>query len=156
MESGDENGIDSHGGALLQPFRSENATAVGFGDIVDGSSNTLLLGEQSDWLVNDNGVQVDGRSDGNHGFNMGTRENNNGRRFNLTVIRHPINEKLISNAIGTAGNLGPNRPIQSAHPGGAMVAACDGSVHFLTDSTDLELLFDLADRDDGNVASVVQ
>ncbi len=78
------------------------------------------------------------------------------RYFNLTTVRHQINTKSISAALGSAGNLGANRPLHSNHPGGANVAACDGSVHFLTDNTALQVLFDLADRDDGNVVDITQ
>lgn len=134
------------------PWTNRNVT---FGEISDGSSNTMILGEQSDWMLNANGVQVDVRSDGNHGFTMGTSPWQSGRRlFNLTVVVHPINEKNILSAFGSAGNIGVNRPIQSAHPGGANVSLCDGSIHFLPDSTDLIGLKNLADRDDGNVVSV--
>ena len=155
-EPGDENGIDSAGGILLQPGPDANETTVTFGQIPDGSTNTILLGEQSDWLLSDDGEQLDGRSDSNHGFQMGTMGNNNGRRFNLTTVRHPINTRLINVAVGSAGNTGPNRPIISAHPGGAHVSVADGSVHFLSEDTTLEVLFNLADRNDGNVASVLE
>ncbi len=155
-EPGDENGIDSAGGILLQPARGVNETTVTFGQIPDGSSNTILLGEQSDWLIGDDGEMLDGRSDSNHGFNMGTKGNNNGRRFNLTTVRHPINMRSATAAVGSMGNTGPNRPIISAHPGGAHVGVADGSVQFLSEDTSLEILFNLADRDDGNVVSVIQ
>ena len=155
-EPGDENGIDSAGGILLQPAADQNQTTVTFGQISDGSSNTMLLGEQSDWMMSDSGEMLDGRSDSNHGFNMGTKGNNNGRRFNLTTVRHPINTRFVNVAVGSGGNTGPNRPIISAHPGGAQVGVADGSVHFLSEDTSLEVLFNLADRDDGNVVSVIQ
>ena len=160
---GDENGVDSEGGILLQPAKFErNETTVTFGDITDGSSNTMMLGEQSDWMFDDNGEMLDGRSDSNHGFNMGTQGSNintgkqNGRRFNLTTVRYEINTRIVNVAVGSRGNTGPNRPIISAHPGGAMVGVADGSVQFLTETTDLDILFNLADRDDGEVASVLQ
>ena len=153
------NGINSEGGMLLAPTQQNNGAPyrdqnVGFNGVTDGTSNTLILGEQSDWMLNDDGENVDCRADGNHGFNMGTSPWNSVRRFNLTVVRHPINEKVISRAIGSASNVGPNRPIQSAHPGGAMVSLCDGSVHFLKETISLDVLFDLADRDDGDIVAL--
>jgi len=126
--------------------------SVSIDAISDGASNTLLLGEQSAWMQNDSGVLVDCRSDGNHGFTMGTSPTDN-RRFNLTTVRHPINELSISRAVGSAGNTGLNRPFHSEHPGGVLVSNCDGSTHFLSDFTALDLLFNFADRDDGQVAS---
>lgn len=156
--SGRENSFNSNGGVLLPPDQESDPAkdqTISFGQISDGSTNTLLIGEQSDWMERDDGTKVDCRSDGNHGFTMGTNGNNN-RRWNITVVRHPINEKVISRALGSDGNFGSNRPIQSAHPGGANVSVCDGSVHFLSDSTNIEVLFDLADRDDGDLASVIE
>ena len=142
----------SQGGILL------NDAGVGFGGITDGSSNTILIGEQSNWCINPEGGNVEIRSDGNHGYNMGARSQGagQGRIFNLTVLRHPINERNVLSLVGSEGNIGANRPFLSAHTGGANVALADGSVHFLSDSTDLLTLFNLGDRDDGFVANVNQ
>ena len=145
--SGSQNSINSEGGCFIAN------KSVKLGDISDGTTNTILLGEQSDWLVNDEGVNVDCRSDGNHGFCMGTN-NNNSRRFNLTVIRHPLDLKDLSSAVGASGNTGTNRPLQSAHPGGVTVSMADGSTQFLNSNLDLDTLFNLADRNDGNVTSI--
>ena len=59
-------------------------------------------------------------------------------------------------ATGGGGNVGVNRPLVSAHTGGVNVALADGSVHFLSDSFDEATLFNLADRDDGNVTNISQ
>ena len=147
---GDEGGTLSDSGLLVNLI-----DGVSFGDISDGSSNTLLLGEQSDYMINAEGGNIECRSDGNHGFNMGTRAEGNGRIFNLTVLGHPINHKDYVDvaATGGGGNLGPNRPLLSTHPGGVNVAMGDGSVQFLVDSLDLQTLYNLADRNDGNVTN---
>ena len=132
--------------------------AIGFKDIFDGSANTLLLGEQSDFLINDaDGSMVDVRSDGNHGFNIGTKPGDS-RLFNLTVLGHQINNKdfIDVSATGGGGNLGPNRPLVSTHPGGVNVALADGSVQFFADSLDIQVLYNLADREDGNVTNFAQ
>ena len=144
---GDEGGINSDGGVLL------TERAVSLGEITDGTSNTIMIGEQSAWMLDDNGEQVDVRSDGNHGFNMGGRTGQL-RRFNLTAIRHPLNVRSVFGAPGAPGNLGPNRPLHSEHSGGVVVGLCDGSSHFLADNTSLQVLFDLSDRDDGNVTTI--
>lgn len=141
-------GIISSGGILI------NGEPMGFGNISDGSSNTLLLGEQSDWMEYDDGTLVEVRSDGNHGFNMGSNRPNRNRQFNLTVLRHRINTRKVSNAPGCGGNTGANRPLISAHPGGANASLGDGSVHFLASNLDPTILFNLADRDDGNVSTI--
>ena len=150
---GDESGFNSRGGVLL------SNEAIGFGQISDGTSNTMMIGEQSTWMFRNMGsanqMKIDVRSDGNHGFQMGTNGGNN-RRFNLTTVAHPINELSIDRAVGSDGNLGPNRPLHSAHAGGVSVGLCDGSVHFLSDSISTEdILFPLCDRDDGVVVSIL-
>ena len=150
------NSIHSFGGVLLHPDTGQFENPVDLGAIFDGTSNTILLGEQSDWLLNDSGVRVDGRSDGNHGFSIGARDNRDDVMFCLTAVRHEINEKSITSAIGSAGNIGNNRPIQSTHPGGAHVAACDGSIHFLTEGTNLDILFAFADKDDGVSVNITE
>ena len=144
--SGDEGGINSDGGVFLIE------QTVSLADITDGTSNTMMIGEQSAWMLNDNDEQVDMRSDGNHGFNMGGKTTGL-RRFNLTAVRHEINVRSVFGAPGAPGNLGPNRPLHSEHPGGIVVGLCDGSSHFLTDETALQVLFDLSDRDDGNATT---
>ena len=159
-EYGDRNnrGLKTRGGCL--PVRgsvsSTRGDGVSFGEISDGSSNTIMMGEQSDFLVRDNGELVDMRSDGNHGFNMGGSDFNADRIFNLTVLRQNLNEKdfEICAALGAAGNTGANRPLVSAHPGGVNVSLADGSTQFLSDNINQATLFNLADKDDGNVASI--
>jgi len=69
----------------------------------------------------------------------------------------PLNTKIFDadlRASGAGGNVGANRPLLSAHPGGVNVALGDGSVHFLNDSFDLITLMNLSDKDDGNVTSI--
>ena len=119
-------------------------------EIRDGTTNTLLIVEQSDWCITAAGDRVDCRSDCVHGFLMGPGNDGWQRIFNLTVALNRIGERSFE-AIGVAGNCGPNRAIMSAHPGGALVSMVDGSVHFLSESTEIQTLYDLANRDDGNV-----
>ncbi len=91
-----------------------------------------------------------------------------------TTIRYGINQKgTLSNPwpceVPTPGRPGPgvcggsdgggnhwssegaNVPLVSSHSGGVNVLFADGSVHFLTDGTDLLTLAQLATRDDGMV-----
>jgi prepilin-type N-terminal cleavage/methylation domain-containing protein/prepilin-type processing-associated H-X9-DG protein len=120
--------------------------------IKDGLSSTMVVGEQSDWLspsvLTSDRATGDGRADCWHGFTMGPQRGNP-RAFNVTSVLHGINEKS-SAAYGVAGNCGPNTPIQSVHPGGAGVLMADGSVHFLNEGLEVAILYNLANRDDGN------
>lgn len=140
--TGGATGRISWGGALI------TRRAVEMAEVTDGTSNTLLAVEQSDYCIDDNGNQVDCRSDCGHGFPMGWGEDGWERIFNLTCVLHPVNDKSMS-LLGVPGNCGPNRTIQSAHSGGAEVVLVDGSVHFLNASTNIQTLYNLANRDDG-------
>ncbi|MEA1951452.1 MAG: DUF1559 domain-containing protein [Planctomycetota bacterium] len=138
----------SEGGVLLM-FKG-----VSISSITDGTTHTLAVGEQSGWCINADGSKVDCRADCGHGFQIGpsgtSLANSWGSRiFNTTCVIHPINARSFT-LVGLSGNCGPNRPIQSVHPGGAQVLLCDGSVRFLEEDIELQLLYDLANRDDGN------
>lgn len=122
---------------------------VRLGEISDGTSNTMLAGEQSGWLTDSNGEKVDLRSDGSHSILIGYRPDW-ARVFNTTVVRYALNHKDSVDE-GIEGNTGRNRPLTSSHAGGVNVLYVDGSVHFLNESISIDALFNLADRDDGNV-----
>jgi prepilin-type N-terminal cleavage/methylation domain-containing protein/prepilin-type processing-associated H-X9-DG protein len=117
--------------------------------VTDGLSHTMVVGEQSNWCLGAGGEEIDCRSDCEHGFIMGWGNDGLERIFNLTTVLHRINERSWL-ALGVAGNCGPNAPIQSVHSGGANVLMGDGSVHFLNESLDIQVLYNLANRDDGN------
>lgn len=138
-------GIQSSGGVLLaNQFLS-------FQHIVDGASNTLLLGEQSGWCRASDGTPRDCRSDYSHSFMMGTvpPSNFDDRWFNTTTIRYGINHRSW-NSTGIGDQFyGCNRPIQSAHRGGAQVLLGDASVRFVSQSLELQTLFNLSNRDEG-------
>ncbi len=142
----DASGWYSPGGAF------EIHKSVSMAAIRDGASNTMMVGEQSDFLENSNGTTYDGRSDCSHSMLMGgTVEGTGpGRIFNTTVVVHPINFRDAS-GLGIQGNCAPNRPLTSAHPGGINALFVDGSIHFLAESMPIEVLYNLADRDDGHV-----
>ena len=155
--TGDNGSILSNGGVL-------GWDPVTIGSVTDGTTNTIILSEQSDFLVtsaNGSPQPIDARSDGNAGFCIGetdfdgfdqSRENSR-RRTNLTTVRQSLNTKNFDSLIGAEGNVGGNRPLQSAHTGLVLAAMTDGSVQSLSDSLELVVLFNLADKDDGNVTN---
>ncbi len=65
---------------------------------------------------------------------------------------HPIGSRT-SVVPNGCFNIFPNRPLLSKHTGGTHIGSADGSVRFLSDSTDLLVLKQLATRDDGAVLS---
>jgi prepilin-type N-terminal cleavage/methylation domain-containing protein/prepilin-type processing-associated H-X9-DG protein len=124
--------------------------AITAGQIHDGLSNTMIVGEQSDWCLASDGSFRDCRSDCGHGFYMGPGGDTCDRDFNLTCVIYGIGEQSYSSK-GITGNCGPNRPILAAHPGGATVGMADGSVQFLSKAINIYTLYNLANRDDGRL-----
>jgi hypothetical protein len=143
-------GIMSRGG-IMQPH-----VFTTMGEVRDGTTNTILIGEQSDYCRDSSGAQRDCRSDFGHSFSMGATLNNeasDSRWFNGTTVRYPINTKAW-NMTGIGDEYyGCNRPLQSAHGNGVQVALGDGSVHMLNEGLDLQVLFNLSNRDDMRVVS---
>ena len=152
VTAGDAPGRISSGGVLIVN------RGIPISQITDGTSNTMVVGEQSDWLTPAPGPEDRGcpngdcRSDCWHGFTMGPVGDN--RAFNLTCVYHRINEKSPL-AYGVPGNCGPNTPIQSAHSGGVQTLFADGSVQFLSESLNMDTLYNLANRNDGKVISAL-
>ena len=120
--------------------------------ISDGASNTMIVAEQSDWCINPaTGLQEHCRADCYHGFLMGWPRDNR-RQFNVTTLLHPIGFKtIVDSTRATRGQCHANTPIQSAHARGATIAFADGHVRFLSSDTPVQLLYNLANRDDGRV-----
>ncbi|MCA9035149.1 MAG: DUF1559 domain-containing protein [Planctomycetaceae bacterium] len=145
-----QNGYHSAGGILVWN------ECIGLNKVTDGTSNTIMLGETSDWTVDANGVKVDVRGGVPHGWLMGTDGNGrttgwNGptnRKFNLTSVRYPPGTKNYD-LPGVHQNHGPNNPLISAHTGGIQVVFADGHVSFLSNNINLPTLKYLATRDDG-------
>ncbi|MCX7426467.1 MAG: DUF1559 domain-containing protein [Planctomycetia bacterium] len=138
-------GYIGEGGVLIR------AVTLSVADVSDGLSNTIVIGEQSDWCIATDGQKRDCRSDCGHGFYMGPARVNtdaNDRDFNLSCVINRLGEKSFA-ATGVASNCGPNRPIQAAHPGGATVGFTDGSVHFLNADINMYTLYNMATRNDG-------
>jgi prepilin-type N-terminal cleavage/methylation domain-containing protein/prepilin-type processing-associated H-X9-DG protein len=155
-------GIASGGGVLFP------ASKVRLTEISDGTSNTLAVSEQNDFLTVVNGTRWPWGSGLLHGWMIGSShstppgQQGNGRdlrHFQMTTIRYQINRKTgwpagpdghgDCSTTGVCRNSGNNIPLTSAHPGGVNALLADGSVRFLPDSTPLNILAQLATRDDG-------
>jgi len=147
------------GGGILFPN-----SAITLSSISDGTSNTIMVAEQSDHVRTAAGVAIPGSfgaitSQGPHGWTMGCGSSNsvppafNGDRgFNCSTTRWSINQRGLGDtaASGTNNNTGNNIPISSAHTGGANVAMADGAVKFINETILLLTLQYLSDRADGN------
>ena len=133
--------------------------------ITDGTSNTILVGEQSDHLRDANSQPyIPGTgaltSQGPHGWVMGAGGGgvgaaNGERQFNITTVRWEINRRVLGNSAsnGTNENSGSNIPFTATHTGGANMLMGDGSIRFMRDSTTLLILQGLSSKDRGEVVS---
>jgi len=153
---GETDGMLSGSGVLV-----EN-TSIKIGDLTDGTSNTIMVGEISAYGYTDAtriNKTADLRGSVPHGWVMGGSDQTviagdystwgaQDRVFNCTTIRYPIGTNIMG-LPGIGWNHGANNPLVSNHPGGAQAAVGDGSVRFLSETTELNLLKALAVRDDG-------
>ncbi len=152
---------------------------VRMADCVDGTSYTIIVGEQADWLLDQNrsksqkyhgdpGWTVGGTGPGGGWLSGTTRVDPVPKLstpggppaawgadcWNITTVRYPPNFKRVMGAKplpGCSENHGINNPLQSPHPGGLLVAFVDGSVPFISGTTDLTMLLRVAIRNDGQL-----
>jgi prepilin-type processing-associated H-X9-DG protein len=150
------------------------------GALSDGTSNTIMIGEQSGQMYHNNGNPLpnagdsannDGRVDNNRGFHMGTSHvgfpsgdnsmdagrncthSNCARCYNTTTIN---TRGIVTRGLGfnDYGELRCNKPLNSAHTGGINALFADGHVQFLQESLPLNTLKALVNRDDGAVVNL--
>ena len=123
-----------------------------FAYVSDGSSNTIAIGEHSDYMYRIGGGKADTRP--GRGFGGAWSA---GRGFhawlgwtrNVTVPRYPINAQDIGNYTMEWTNTLHNG-YRSAHHGGVMFAMGDGSVRFVKETIDFSDVFmAMAGRNDG-------
>lgn len=173
----------------------------GMQNCTDGTSNTMIVGEQSDWLRsadrNDStryhgdpgwggaaqppwtGTGTDGAGGWLSGTNIEStipdgqsgmgclepavapwdRADTAGNVFNVTTVRYkPDVKEVMTGGVGPAPGCreisGLNNPLQSPHPGGILVAFVDGSVQFISGTTDLAVLLRIAISDDGQTVKL--
>lgn len=140
------------GGGYLIPNQ-----AVRLNEIADGLSHSVVVGECSDFIYDQAGLPY--RIDGGHkaGWIMGTPTTGTPPRYstsmplpayNITTVRYSPNSESY-NRPGIYSDHGPNNPLNSAHANGVNAIALDGAVSFINSEVDLNLLKQLATRDDG-------
>lgn len=165
--STDHNGLNnshcSAGGSFI------GNPSVRIRDYTDGTSNTMMIGECSAKPPNFNGSEYrvavpqtgawigsknhrvpngDGTwsSSGSHGG--GDRGAQDMRAYNVLTVRESPNPKNLANY---QRSRRCNPPLKSKHTGGVQILLADGSVRFLNENINLQTLYDLCDRNDGNV-----
>ena len=120
-------------GMLLKDFK------VTLTDAIDGTSNTLLIGEMS-WFIETPAYGTRYRSwlrgSNGDGFVVGARN-----------VTNAINAIFTANLIVPFNDV----PMGSMHPGGANFGLGDGSVRFIKDTVDMNTYRALASRNGGEV-----
>jgi hypothetical protein len=150
--------------------------------ITDGTSNTWMVGEQSQHLLdpNKNPITVGftsgvGNSAGIYGWTMGAAigQNQNpanwgdGRCFNTTAVRYQINQIGIvpagtngaaaaAAAAGVCNDDGMNFPLSSNHSGGVNTLFGDATVHFAANSMATATISALATRNGNEIVTFDQ
>jgi prepilin-type N-terminal cleavage/methylation domain-containing protein len=143
-------GLISAGGSLLP------ADCKNYASFTDGTSNTMIVSECSDFVLDAAGLSKNQQVNSVHGWMMGTPTTqkvtggtgNYVRLFNSTTIRYAPNSVSVAMS-GVGANDGQNNGIYSAHPGGVQGVLVDGSVRFLGQNIDMYTLRLLASRADG-------
>ncbi len=123
------------GGTATTGMMYQNSMIFGK-DVKDGTSHTLLLGEIS-WEVN-------GTRNWFAGSAWGTWEYS-GRNIRLGMKEGHRDQEGVGNNDVSFG---------SRHRGGANFGMGDGSVHFFSDTVDIQLLRDLSTRAGGEIVAV--
>ncbi|MCC9606512.1 DUF1559 domain-containing protein [Blastopirellula sp. JC732] len=124
------------------------ANAITMASVVDGTTNTIFAGEQSNYQFDTSGNRKDLRSSGYYGGPWSCGAGTGTWTQNVTTLRYPIG------TYGNTGNVDPyntNISFTSAHPGGMMGALTDGSVRFVPETIDFAIFTALCDRQDGAV-----
>ena len=136
--------------------------------ISDGLSNTLAIGEQSDWITKSDGTRsicgpatctAPGSAQARPAGRKTTRGLRPSRRPPLSQLHHDAVSVRLQDGCrrrgcnwhGREDDTGTNLPVQSVHPGVVGVARCDGSVDFLSEATAWTMQRNLAVRDDGQL-----
>jgi len=144
-------GMSGNQGMLVNRF------GKGIRDCSDGTSNTMIEAEISNYIYDATGNRGDRRPGRNWGWTMGGLTGWDGWAPNVSnvTIRYAPNARVLgqNGLVWSAWDdaSGANTPLSSFHTGGVQVLMTDGTVRFVSDNINLLILSQLASRDDGQV-----
>ncbi|MBO0698961.1 MAG: DUF1559 domain-containing protein [Zavarzinella sp.] len=154
---------------------------VNLAGVTDGLSNTWFVGENSDHVRDINRAPLTngftrgfGTCETLYGWTMGAairqadiiaNWKGDGRNFNCISVRYSINQiglvppgtamnTSTAQAAGINNDAGVNFPLNSKHSGGINVLYGDGSVRFVRDSTNLDIISAMCTKSGGEVLNV--
>jgi len=137
-------GVPSSTGVLIDQTVTSMTYGVAARQISDGLSKTLLLCELSGRGLTGAGTTGNPRGAWASGQNCITV---GPTTASIPIVNPPAD-------VSGAWRDSANNPLFSDHPGGAQVAMCDGSSHFIAEAIDEIVLVRLATRDGGESATV--
>jgi prepilin-type N-terminal cleavage/methylation domain-containing protein len=133
------------------------ANSVRMADATDGTSNVMIVGENSNYTKSGSNNRLDIRSNYYGAWSGWSDVANpwNGApdtwsTGSLTVRYAP---NLQGTPAGAVHTWEPNLPLRSAHAGGVHVALTDASTQWLSNSINFNVLIALSIRDDGQVVA---
>ncbi len=149
---------------IFEAIDAINTSNVRFASVTDGTSNTLAVGEQSNFIRIDDGAgnieQVDLRDNTWKGGGWSGSEGGEADKgywkghssFRVGINYSPTGRNS-PHGIGDYwyGRPGHHTIFTSAHPGGAQFTLGDGSVRFISENINFTTLSNLGNRSDGNV-----
>jgi prepilin-type N-terminal cleavage/methylation domain-containing protein len=132
-------------GAMGQNGMLQIGKSVGMRDCVDGTSNTMMVGEDSGMIANvDCRKNLSGGWAGHRGAQVGGGSGYGGG--GVVTIRYSPNPQTRPAFTGAGFN---NGPLTSYHSGGVSCLLGDGSVRFVSDNMSLDTLLRLGCMNDG-------
>jgi prepilin-type N-terminal cleavage/methylation domain-containing protein/prepilin-type processing-associated H-X9-DG protein len=131
---------EEHSGVLLRKNADNLDGGTRFSQITDGLSKTVVVCE----------ITGSGLRGGSNNSARGVWASG----LNCSEIGHNNSTPAIINPDPSDVWKEVNTPLLSDHPSGASVLMCDGSVHFLNESTDKNIVTGLMSKNCGEIVSV--